>query len=109
LIIKNIPFETTDWATIPGERHNGDSGFAEWKVRHYEGVRVRVVHYSPDYKADHWCSKGHILYCLEGEMTTQLKDGRVIQLHQGMSYQVEDDNYPHRSRTKNGATLFIVD
>jgi quercetin dioxygenase-like cupin family protein len=109
MIIKNIPFEATDWSTIKSEHHNGESGYAEWKVRQCGDIRVRVVEYSPNYKADHWCTKGHILFCLEGEMTTELKDGKVIKLHKGMSYQVEDDNYPHSSYTKNGAILFIVD
>jgi quercetin dioxygenase-like cupin family protein len=109
VIIKNIPFETTDWSEIKSERHEGETGYALWKVRPCGDIRVRVVEYSAGYKADHWCSKGHILYCLQGEMTTTLKDGRVVELHKGMSYQVEDENYPHRSYTKNGAVLFIVD
>jgi quercetin dioxygenase-like cupin family protein len=109
LIIKNIPFETIDWSTRKSERHPGETGYADWKVRQYSNIRVRVVEYSPNYKADHWCSKGHILYCLDGEMTTELKDGRLIELRKGMSYQVEDDSCPHRSYTKNGAVLFIVD
>ena len=107
--IKNMPVETTDWATVKSERHEGETGYALWKVRQYGDIRVRVVEYSANYKADHWCSKGHILYCLEGEMTTRLKDGRVIELRKGTSYQVEDEHFPHSSCTKNGATLFIVD
>jgi hypothetical protein len=109
MIIKNIPFEATDWASINGERHEGETGYAVWKVRQCGDIRVRVVEYSAGYKADHWCAKGHILFCLEGSMSTMLKDGRVIELQKGMSYQVEDENYPHSSHTKNGATLFIVD
>ena len=107
--INNIPFETTEWSGVESERHEGESGYALWKVRQCGDIRVRVVEYSANYKADHWCSKGHILYCLQGSMTTTLKDGRVFELRQGMSYQVEDDNFPHSSYTKNGAVLFIVD
>jgi quercetin dioxygenase-like cupin family protein len=109
MIIKNIPFEATDWSNIKSERHNGESGYADWKVKQYSDIRVRVVEYSPGYKADHWCAKGHILYCIEGSMTTELKDGRIIELKKGMSYQVEDENYPHSSHTEEGAKLFIVD
>jgi quercetin dioxygenase-like cupin family protein len=109
MIIKNIPFESTDWSTLRNERHEGETGFADWKVKQCGDIRVRVVEYSPNYKADHWCAKGHILYCLQGEMTTELKDGRIIELRKGMSYQVEDGSFPHRSHTKNGAVLFIVD
>jgi hypothetical protein len=67
------------------------------------------VEYSPGYLADHWCAKGHVLLCLEGELTTELADGRVMQLLPGMSYQVADDTMPHRSSTVTGAKLFIVD
>jgi len=109
LIIKNIPFEATDWSTIKSERHQGETGYADWKTQQCGDIRVRLVEYSPNYKADHWCSKGHILYCLNGEMTTELQDGRVVLLKNGMSYQVEDGTSPHRSNTKTGATLFIVD
>jgi hypothetical protein len=109
MIIKNIPFQTTDWTLAKSERHNGETGYADWKTQQCGDIRVRVVEYSANYKADHWCFKGHILYCLEGEMATELKDGRTIQLRKGMSYQVEDENYPHSSHTKTGAILFIVD
>ncbi len=107
--IKDIPFEMTDWSTVPSERHNGYAGYADWKVRHCGDIRVRIVEYSPGYKADHWCAKGHILYCLEGGMTTHLKDGRIVELRKGMSYQVEDGTCPHSSQTETGAVLFIVD
>ena len=109
MIIRDIPFETVNWEEMKSERHEGESGYAEWKTRQFGDIRVRVVKYSPGYKADHWCKKGHILYCIEGEMTIMLKDGRITQLRKGMSYQVEDDNYPHSSYTNDGATLFIVD
>jgi quercetin dioxygenase-like cupin family protein len=49
-------------------------------------IRVRVVDYSPGYLADHWCDKGHILYVLEGELTSELKDGRQVVITPGISY-----------------------
>ena len=45
----------------------------------------------------------------EGELHTELKDGRAFPLTAGMSYPVADNAEPHRSRTDLGATLFIVD
>ena len=54
-------------------------------------------------------SKGHIVLCVEGELQTELQDGRVITLRPGMSYQVADGAEPHRSVTEGGAKLFIVD
>ena len=111
--ISDIPFVTTDWATIPMERHAGDSGEATWRVQYFgpddNRIRVRMVEYSPGYRADHWCEKGHILYCLSGELHTELKDGRQFVLRPGMSYQVADGAEPHRSRAPQGALLFVVD
>jgi len=68
-----------------------------------------MVEYSPGYLADHWCSRGHVLLVLEGELITELKDGRQFILTPGTSYQVAEDVAPHRSRTEKGAKLFIVD
>ena len=107
--ITNIPFESIDWSTIPYERHPGETGYADWRIRQCGDIRIRVVEYSPNYKADHWCFKGHILYCLSGEMTTKLLDGSTFKIRQGMSYHVEDDHYPHSSQTEHGAILFIID
>ncbi len=107
--ILNIPFQTVDWSKIPAERHVGETGFANWYVCSYGDLRVRIVEYSPGYKADHWCEKGHIIFCIKGDLTTELSDGRKFELTEGMSYHVEDKNFPHRSFSQNGARLFIVD
>ena len=40
---------------------------------------------------------------------TELDDGRTFVLTRGMSFQVGDDREPHRSSTRVGAKLFIVD
>jgi hypothetical protein len=104
-----IPFCTTTWADIEPTRHTGESGFALWRTRQFGALRVRMVEYSPGYRADHWCEKGHILLCLEGELHTELKDGRTFVLTSGVSYQVADRAEPHRSWTSSGAKLFIVD
>ncbi|HVU17466.1 MAG TPA: DHCW motif cupin fold protein [Candidatus Didemnitutus sp.] len=107
--ITEIPFGTTDWSTVPVERKPGETGWAEWRVHQFGGIRVRMLQYSPGYRSDHWCSKGHILFCLEGELVTSLEDGREFTLRPGMSYQVADGAEPHRSRTDIGAKLFVVD
>jgi quercetin dioxygenase-like cupin family protein len=70
---------------------------------------VRMVEYTAGYKADHWCNRGHVLLVLEGELTTELSDGRVFTLKRGMSYHVANDANPHLSHTESGAKLFIVD
>lgn len=105
----DIPFGVTDWASIEPVEHRGERGIAQWRTCHFGTVRVRRVDYSPGYFADHWCTKGHILLCLEGELHTELADGRHFTLGPGMSYQVADDAEAHRSSTDVGARLFIVD
>ncbi|MFA6968504.1 DHCW motif cupin fold protein [Bosea sp. (in: a-proteobacteria)] len=111
--LSDIPFVTTDWSTIPAERHAGDVGEAFWRTQYFgpeeNRIRVRMVEYTPGYVADHWCSKGHIILCLEGAMETTLEDGRVMPLRAGMTYQVADGAEAHRSSTATGAKLFIVD
>ena len=107
--IDNIPFGTTDWASIEPTTHQGDTGVATWRTRQFGDIRVRLVEYSPGYVADHWCQKGHIIFCVDGEMETDLSDGRSFKLSTGMSYQVADGAEPHRSRTEKGVRLFIVD
>ena len=105
----DIAFGTTDWAAVERTEHPGETGKAFWRTRQFGAIRVRMVEYTPGYKADHWCSKGHILLRTEGELHTELADGRVSTLRPGMSYQVADGAEPHRSSTTDGATLFIVD
>lgn len=107
--IENLLFEVTDWATVAPTEHLGESGLAIWRTNHFGPIRVRMVEYSAGYMADHWCSKGHILLCIEGELHTELKDGRTFTLKPGMSYQVADNAEPHRSSAPWGAKLFIVD
>ena len=107
--INDLAFNTTDWATLSATEHPGITGNALWRTQQFGEIRVRMVEYSPGYLADHWCQKGHILFCLAGELQTELEDGRVFTLKPGMSYQVADNAEPHRSSTAIGATLFIVD
>lgn len=107
--ISSFPFQTTDWSNIPKEAHAGESGTAWWQVQLVNDIRVRMVEYSAGYKADHWCSKGHIIYCLSGEMDTELADGRIMKMKEGMCYFVGDHNEAHRSSTATGCRLFIVD
>ncbi|MBE0613139.1 MAG: DHCW motif cupin fold protein [Burkholderiales bacterium] len=104
-----IPFGTTDWSKIEASEHKGERGVAYWRTCQFGSIRVRLVEYTPDYLADHWCSKGHILLCLEGELHTELRDGRHYVLQPGMSYQVADGAEAHRSSTSVGAKLFVVD
>ncbi len=107
--IESVPFTTTDWSAVPETAHPGETGVAYWRTLEAGNIRVRMVRYSPGYKADHWCARGHVLLVLDGELTTELQDGSTHVLRQGMSYEVASDVAPHRSHTETGATLFIVD
>lgn len=107
--ISSFSFQTLDWSSIPKEEHTGETGMAYWQTKTMNDIRVRMVEYSPGYKADHWCSKGHIILCTEGEMDTELQDGRILKLTKGMSYFVGDNCEAHRSSTEKGCKLFIVD
>lgn len=109
MVITGIPFGTTDWSAVETTSHAGETGTASWRTRQFGSIRVRMVEYSAGYSADHWCVKGHILLCIAGELETDLADGRTFTLAAGTSYQVADGAEPHRSRSPNGATLFIVD
>lgn len=108
--IPDLPFTSTDWSEMPTTEHPGETGKAIWKTFEIGDLRVRQVEYTAGYLADHWCDRGHVLYVLEGELQSELKDGRKIMLTEGMSYQVSDfGDAAHRSYTKTGAKLFIVD
>ncbi|MHA6193012.1 DHCW motif cupin fold protein [Pseudomonas wadenswilerensis] len=107
--LNDIPFGTTDWSRIAPVEHPGETGVAYWRTCQFGAIRVRLVEYSPGYLADHWCSKGHILLCLDGQLDTELDDSRRFTLTAGMSYQVGDNAEAHRSSTATGAKLFIVD
>jgi hypothetical protein len=104
-----IPFSVTDWSKVAVTEHSGERGKAFWQTCMFNDIRVRLVEYTVNYLADHWCKKGHVLLVLEGELETELGDGRIFTLKAGMSYQVADNAEAHRSSTTTGAKLFIVD
>jgi len=107
--ITDIPFSVTDWSNVEPEEHKGETGKAIWRTINFGNIRIRMVEYSSGYSADHWCSKGHIILCLEGNLNTELSDGRKFALSPGMSYQVADGDGAHKSSTTTGVKLFIVD
>lgn len=106
---KNIPYQTIDWDTIPKVEHKGESGTAIWQTVQYPGLRIRIVEYSKGYLADHWCKKGHIVHCLEGEFISELENGDKSVLKKGMTYVVSDDLSSHRSYTSSGVKVMIID
>ena len=106
---ENIPFQVIQWDTIAKEEHKGETGMAWWQIIQFMGLRIRLVEYSADYLADHWCQKGHIVYCLEGEFVSELQNGDRFRLSKGMSYVVSDGLSSHRSISENGVKLLMID
>jgi len=108
--IPQSPFTMTDWSTVPATEHPGETGVAIWRTLEIGDLRIRQVDYSADYLADHWCDRGHIFYVLEGEIVSELSDGRKTVMTAGTSYHVSDfGDASHRSYSKNGARIFVVD
>jgi quercetin dioxygenase-like cupin family protein len=105
----SIPFQSIDWFLIPKTEHPGESGTAYWQTLQLPGLRIRIVEYSAGYIADHWCQKGHLVHCLEGEFVSEMEDGERFTLSKGMSYIVSDELSSHRSVTEKGVKLLIVD
>ena len=106
---QNIPFQSIPWETIEKTSHPGETGVAHWQTIQFEGLRIRLVEYSKNYIADHWCQLGHIVHCLEGDFTSELQDGNNFHLSKGMSYVVSNETSSHRSVSKNGVRLLIID
>ena len=105
----NINFQAIDWSAIASSVHAGETGEAFWQTVQFPGLRIRIVEYSAGYLADHWCQKGHIVHCLEGEFVSELQHGEAFTLTKGMTYVVSDDLSSHRSISKNGVKLLIID
>ncbi len=107
--IKNIPFEVFDLANTLPEEHKGQTGTSFWRTVRKGDLRIRIVEYTAGYLADHWCAKGHVVFVLDGSFESELKDGSKYMLHKGMCYLVSDNTDEHRSYTKDGVRLLIVD
>ncbi len=108
--IQNVPFSLIDWKKMVPAEYKGETGTSYWRIFESGDIRVRMVEYSPGFYSDHWCSRGHVLLVLKGELSIKLRDGRDFKLSSGMSFQVGDDNAnPHFAFTEKGAEVFIVD
>jgi mannose-6-phosphate isomerase class I len=104
-----IPFQSINWSVIPKTIYPGEKGSATWQTIQFGGLRIRIVEYSAGYLADHWCHKGHIVHCLEGEFVSEMQTGERITLTKGMSYIVSDELSSHRSVSEARVKLLIID
>jgi hypothetical protein len=106
---QNIPFQVIEWDKILKEEHAGEISTSFWRKKEFAGLRLRIVEYAAGYLADHWCKKGHIVHCLEGSFASELENGETFSLEKGMTYIVSDDLSSHRSSSKEGVKLLIID
>ena len=104
-----IPFQAINWEEIPKTEHKGETGISYWQTLQYGGLRIRIVEYSAGYLADHWCRKGHIVHCLEGEFESEMENGEIFLLKKGMTYVVSDEMSSHKSISAEGVKLLIID
>jgi hypothetical protein len=109
MIKSRIPFQSIDWSLVPKTVHPGEKGSATWQTLQLDGLRIRIVEYSAGYLADHWCRKGHLVHCLEGEFVSEMENGESFTLTKGMTYVVSDELSSHRSVTDQGVKLLIID
>jgi hypothetical protein len=107
--MSSISFQAINWEDIPKTAHKGETGTSYWQTLQYRGLRIRIVEYSAGYLADHWCRKGHIVHCLEGEFESEMENGEIFLLKKGMSYVVSDEMSSHRSISADGVKLLIID
>ena len=106
----NVPFTVIDWKAVDPVEYMGETGTSLWHVFEAGNIRARIVEYSPNYRSDHWCPRGHVFLVLEGEFGIELKDGRSFLLSPGVSFLAGDDEAnPHLGYSKRGARAFIVD
>ena len=106
-----VPEQVANWPRRPAVAVPGASGCARVRSCQAGNVHLRVIEYEPGYLADHWCSKGHILYVAAGELAIEHEDGAPAhRLAAGMGWHLSDDQAPaHRVRSEQGATVFIID
>ncbi len=106
---QNIPFQTIDWSMVPITEQKGERGVAYSKTTQFQGLQIRIVEYSGGYAADHWCDKGHIVYCLEGELIIELKDDINYKLTEGMMFVISDELSSHRLVSETKVKVLIID
>jgi hypothetical protein len=108
--IVHAPFRATDWSQGEAEEHRGDAGTSFWRAVELGNVRARLVEYSPGFRSDHWCTRGHVMLVLDGAVTITLKDGSTHHLTREMGFVAGDDlANPHLAASEGGARVFIVD
>lgn len=108
--LSGLPAGAIDWSHVEPKTAPGKTGTALVRARRFGDIQLRLVTYSADYVADHWCDKGHIVFVTRGALSIEHEGGMRYELNAGASYHVADNEpSPHRLISAKGATVFIVD
>jgi len=107
--LKDISPNLINWEKIETVELKGETGTSFMRIYEEGNIRLRMIEYSADYYADHWCTRGHIIHVIEGELIYEQKNGKTFSLIPGNSFQVGDNKDEHLVRTINGARVFLVD
>jgi hypothetical protein len=106
----DFPIAAVNWASIGPVVQAGETGTATTRTRNLGEVQLRLIDYSSGYKADHWCSKGHILHVIAGNLLIEYEDNGATSLTAGMTWHAADGALPaHRVICGSGASVLIVD
>lgn len=108
--IINVLYSEINWDEIPITKHSGETGY-EWRRTFEKGnICIRLTAYSPGYKSEHWCCRGHVIHMLEGEVIFQPKTGSEKLLEKGMTCCFSDNQEnPHKLYSISGSFLLIID
>ncbi len=102
-------FAHHDWSSVPVTENAGESGVAFQQALIAGPYRIRKVRYSADYRADHWCDRGHIVLVADGKVKIEFRDNHALALSAGHVFWVSDGADVHRVHSESGAELYIID
>jgi hypothetical protein len=103
-------FYSIDWDMFKTKKYKGESGSSYWRTVEMDGFRLRMVDYSPGFRSDHFCCKGHIILVEEGMLSLKMNSGGIVNIEKGMSLLIGDSiRDSHQAFTNEGARVFIVD
>jgi quercetin dioxygenase-like cupin family protein len=106
----DFPIAAINWASVAAVTQVGETGTATTRTRKLGEVQLRLIDYGAGYKADHWCSKGHILHVLAGHLIIEYENQSQTTLSPGTTWHAADGALPaHRVLSKSGASVLIVD
>jgi mannose-6-phosphate isomerase class I len=106
---KNINSKFIGWDKIEPVETKGETGFNTSKEFHINNIRIMMSEYSANYKSSAWCNRGHIIYCVDGEMNIILKDKENFNLRTGDSLILAENDSHIAVTGAQPAKIFIVD